>query len=291
MLELTGVASILRGISLLYWMLAVAALVLVVWKVKRWPYKVAGMAIVVALFGYVPLTQWIEHSKREAFAREAWAHFAKRCKENSGEKIVRTVKAVDGILLFNPRPKPTNEKLRDQHWMGDPYGYDHGVNPNDSLIQSYLWDLDERGGSVTIETPKKGYRFVEVQEDSPGRMYLRHTLDRKTQKLVEAKSPNRASAYGVRWEDVSTPEDRKHWVAGGKFQIVDLNSNEVIAERIGYLIEPQFGSKGHGSGRLGWVAARLTEGAACPPIPRNVSIDRIFVQKVLQPAEENSHGK
>ena len=54
MIELTGFGSILRGMSFLYWLLAIASLILVAWKVKRWPYKAIGIAVVVGIFSYLP---------------------------------------------------------------------------------------------------------------------------------------------------------------------------------------------------------------------------------------------
>lgn len=45
-----------------------------------------------------------------------------------------------------------------------------------------------------------------------------------------------SSRYGVTWEDISSKEDRDHWVAGGKCQIIDLQTNKVVAEVIGYVM-------------------------------------------------------
>ena len=69
MLELTGIASVLRGISILYWILALGALALVMWKARPWWVKAVGALVVIAVFGYLPLQESIEASKREAYAR------------------------------------------------------------------------------------------------------------------------------------------------------------------------------------------------------------------------------
>jgi hypothetical protein len=61
------------------------------------------------------------------------------------------------------------------------------------------------------------------------------------------------SRYGYTWDDLSTREDRQYWVAKSRLQIVDLKTKEVIAERIGYVIEEGFGSKGEASGRMPWM--------------------------------------
>jgi len=87
MLELTGLASVLREMTVLYWLLTAGALALVWWKARRWWGKAVGALIVICVFGYVPAQRLIEANKREAYAREAWAYFKKLCDEKSGEKI------------------------------------------------------------------------------------------------------------------------------------------------------------------------------------------------------------
>jgi hypothetical protein len=278
---------VLESVRLVYWLIAAAVISLAVWLPKvRWQ-KAAWTITAVALSGFLPAKATVETYQQVQYRKEAWAHFAKRCKENAGEKIYKTAENVDGIFIMKPRPKATYEQLRDQYWMGDPYGYEG----HELMVESYLWDLNDRGASSIVETPRKGFAFVESPSGKHGDSSLiRYTLDRKKQKLIEEVISNRASVYGVTWVDISTREDRKYWVAGSRFQIVDLLSNEVIAERIGYLIESGFGSSGKGMARLPWEAARIT-GSACPPIPRNVSIDRVFVEKALQPSPEKAHAK
>ena len=57
MLELTGVAGVLRGISVLYWLLAIGAISLAVWEVKGpfakaiWHYVHFGLRSVVTVIG------------------------------------------------------------------------------------------------------------------------------------------------------------------------------------------------------------------------------------------------
>jgi hypothetical protein len=45
------------------------------------------------------------------------------------------------------------------------------------------------------------------------------------------------SKFGVSWEDISTPGDRRFWVAGSRLRVIDLTDNSVLAERIGFFIE------------------------------------------------------
>ena len=85
MLELNGVASILHGISILYWIVAVVALISVLWWVRRWWAKLIGALVVIGLFGFLPAKGLIDAKEREAYTREAWAYFKKLCAEKSGQ--------------------------------------------------------------------------------------------------------------------------------------------------------------------------------------------------------------
>jgi hypothetical protein len=63
-------------------------------------------------------------------------------------------------------------------------------------------------------------------------------------------------------------------------------TNEVLAVRVGYVLERGFGSTS--GARRPWLFA---EDVSCPRIRRNVPMDRLFVEKVLKPLNEASHGK
>jgi hypothetical protein len=97
------------------------------------------------------------------------------------------------------------------------------------------------------------------------------------------------SRFGISWEDISTPEDRKYWVAGSRLSVIDLTDKSVVAERVGYLIEAGFGSTA--GQRRPWLAARGIgpNGRSCPEA--HDYSDRWFLLKVLKPELENSIGK
>jgi hypothetical protein len=92
--------------------------------------------------------------------------------------------------------------------------------------------------------------------------------------------------YGIAWEDISTQEDRQNWIAGGSLRVIAMQTNEVIAERTGYMID-----RGQGSqigGRSPWAFAR---DSACPAY-RSATDGRAyfdpvsaqFAQRVLRPS-------
>src|SRR5258706_6935690 len=121
MLELTGMNSVLRGISLLYWLLAAGAIYLAIKKGKDRQAKITWTLIVIVLFGVLPTKEIIDQVRREANAREAWAYFKKLCDEKSGEKIYKTYTGVKSVLVVKPLSPATEKDLYDQFWYGDPY--------------------------------------------------------------------------------------------------------------------------------------------------------------------------
>jgi len=219
--------------------------------------------------------------EQQKYREAAWSHFRKLCNENAGEKIYRTVENVEGIFLERPRTKPSEFDLRDQHWMGDPYGL---VMYPPAEIARYLNFLDPKGIPTKRKTARQGFKYV-ITRQSDGK-YLAHRLDPANENLVSTRAAMQPSRYAITWRDVSTDEDRKYWVAGGQLRIIDVVTADVLGERIGYVLDSGFGSTA--GGRVPWLIARRN---ACPPIERNVAKDRLFVEQVLKPIGAGSDGK
>ncbi len=106
---------------------------------------------------------------------------------------------------------------------------------------------------------------------------------RETSKVVIEKAE---SQFGVSWEDISTPNDRKLWIAGSRFSIVDLKDNSLVAERVGYFIEAGFGSTA--GQRRPWQSSKGPR-TTCPE--SHDWADRWFVLRILNPSEEIRNGK
>jgi hypothetical protein len=279
MLELTGVESMFRGASVVYLLLAIALVFLIVWKVKNWKHKAVGIAVVAGIFGYLPMQSWMEAQKREAYAREAWAYFKKLCNEKSGEKIYKTYNGVKSVLVVKPLPPATEKDLYDQYWYGDPYSNDSALGNRGELHAGTLIRnqefVDGRGntGLQFFEqriTTKNGEEIQRIESSDVAPYFVsKSTIDKPT------------SRFGVSWEDISTPEDRKYWVAGSRLRILDLTNNSVVAERVGYFIEAGFGST---SGqRRPWQSSR-GQTTTCPAITNRDFSDRWFVLRVINPS-------
>jgi hypothetical protein len=276
MLELTGVASVLRGISLLYWLLAVGVLALVLWKGGRWWIRTIGSLVVIAAFGYLPMVEWIETSKREAFAREAWAYFKNKCDTEAGEKIRKTISGVKSVLVVKPLPPATERDNFDQFWYGDPYSGSAGEDRGTYAATRLVIDRRHRSGAGV----QRGLDFAEMRNESGDGFTRIHRPASNDKRALKETVQQPVSKFGVSWEDISTPQDRKYWVAGSRLRVIDLSDNSVIAERIGFLIETGFGSRaGH---RRPWLTARGigSNGRSCPDA--HDATDQWFVTSVFK---------
>jgi hypothetical protein len=234
----------------------------------------------------------------------AFAMWNERCKK-AGVFIHRTVENVEGIYLVNVRTESNQgDREGDQFKMNDPYG-------NDSSDDSYLLNFLEgayhqRPRTTPVqpwEPPRIGYRYVEAVDYRDGQ------LTRYTSRLIRPdlrergvnewhitfvlhRSPitHRTARYGVKFEDISTREEREHWIAGSSLKVIDLETQEVLGERIGYMVDWAQGSRARF--RQPWT---LAANDACPSFfrkpegpHRHGHLEQqgqtlVFVEEVLKP--------
>ncbi|WP_157778522.1 hypothetical protein [Massilia violaceinigra] len=224
--------------------------------------------------------------------------FKDRCRL-AGEKIYKTVDDVEGVFVLKIRPEKVD--LSDQFELHDPYGRDFR---GDIYVRSFLH------GAYAVENnlpeklpadfpPHIAYAFADAIDPVDGRRY-RYTgkieepwLKDKSylkgyKRFVFERSlaTGPAPRYGVTYDDISTRFEREHWVAGSSLKVIDLQTNEVIAERIGYLFDSGQGSKI--GGRVPWLWAANN---SCPSFGSEhaftAQLDQaaIFVEKVLRPRQ------
>jgi hypothetical protein len=239
----------------------------------------------------------------------AEAMFRERCK-TAGEKVYRTVDDVEGIFLMKVRPEKVN--FSDQFAMTDPYGSDLG---GDAYIKSFLRGFFEANARLPdVPNPNAprhiAYRFVDAIDPKDGKRY-RYTGGVKAVGRMDATAPNvkldlkrdpnfdlniyafvldrvpatgQIPRYSVTYDDISTSKEREYWIAGSSLRVIDLHTNEVIAERVGYMMD-----RGQGNisgGRSPWL---LAANNACPKFSsRHGARSQLlqtenFVEKVLKP--------
>jgi len=228
----------------------------------------------------------------------ARALFKQRC-ALAGERIHRVAKDVEGVLLMKLRPQTIN--YGDQFRLDDPYGRDYG---GEGYIESFLQahhelpvEMARLRGHTPTPRAQIGYAFVETENpkdgqrhrytatiEQPGKTNPNYIMDYVRVIVTSVPSIGQAPRYGVTYEDISTPEDRKFWIAGSSLKVIDTLTNEVIGERVGYMMDLGQGSKG--GGRSPWLIAAHN---ACPAfdginpkVPQGGQTVR-FVEKVLQP--------
>jgi hypothetical protein len=307
-LDLTAFGSALRAVGVLYWLLAIIALGAALWWTPRWFGKLAAALVVMGAFSYLPITHWLALREARAQQRAAFEHFEARCRD-AGERIHRRETGVEGVLLMKIR---SHVDVDSQFTPDDVYGSD---NADDDYIKSFLRVVagTHLVREVNVERYRQGYTWVEATDPKDGKLYrfslvgdverlrsdetwaqakknIGSDVGREVYGLVLKRQPidKPTARYGVNWADTSTREDRTQWVAGGVIQVIDLRTQEVIAERKGFMWDDGMGSRA--GGRSPWLFAQRH---ACPAFPergpgdprrertRREGIE--FVTKVLEP--------
>lgn len=249
-------------------------------------------------------------SERNDRLQVAMAMYRERCK-TAGERIYKTVENVEGVMLMKLRPDRKN--FSDQFELDDPYGRDLG---GDDYIKSFLRGFMPRPERpIPGAPPQLGYFYVEAIDSKDGERYRytgeikevtyiysimmggdgKRTIKSKEFVLDKVLASGPSPRYGVTYIDLSTREEREHWIAGSSLRVIDLKSGSVIAERIGYMIDTGQGNTG--GGRSPWL---LAANNACPGFQRSPllplkgghdasaqplqTLD--FVEKVLKPKLE-----
>lgn len=194
------------------------------------------------------ITERRQIAEGQAYAKAAWAHFKQRC-ETAHVTYFKPIPPQDGVFIMKPAQAPTFAQLKDQYWMGDPYDLpDTPANEASGLLyrQKSLpkGSWDERNG-------RGGFDFVEAPHPEQQGKFVRFTLkpdgEKDGQGFASHKPGSdvvdtRLSRYGYTWDDISTPEDRKYWVAGGRLRVVELATGEVVAERVGFKLAYHLGA-------------------------------------------------
>lgn len=138
---------------------------------------------------------------------------------------------------------------------------------------------------VEAINPQDGIRYRHTGRiEQPGLTNPHHLKNDWVLETDATPATGHRPRYGVTFDDISTHEDRVHWIAGSSLKVIDLDKNEVIAERIGYMMDPGCGDKS--GARSPWLFA---SNFSCPQFRgRPAWTDQIgqtdrFVEKILKP--------
>lgn len=295
--------DLLKAAGFGYLAIALIALLLALWIPKRWWAKVIAAAIVLGLVSILPIQGIQEIAEQRVTADEfkqrynkARDLFDKRC-ESAGEKIYKTVENVEGVIWMKWRPGGLN---REQFTLDDPYGKDCSM---EGCILRLLRGTEvNSAGTESSGKRAPGYKFVETIDpadgnryrytgvmtsvkDVPKEVFMQHVKNTgygsegSGQFLaLKRESINEFTAnFGVIWDDVSTRIEREYWIAGGSLKIIDIKKNEIVAERLGYLMDTGQGSTAGDRDPWGWARSYA------PRCPQKIESAADFALRVIYP--------
>jgi hypothetical protein len=256
------------------------------WKIRA--SILSAIAMFFIFFVFIPMYQYYakkgkEMAERKAYREKAYAYFHEQCAKDSGRFVYKPVETPqESVYIMKPRKIASVEDLKNQFWMGDPY---MGAVYSKIFVSEKVGSLEElrnyigSGDKYEDERSRITYFFsAEIPDlDDPNQLWRyayeptgrikaakiivragkavprpgREVMKYPEKKLTRIPINAIQSRYGFTWEDLSTPESRQYWVAKSRLQIIDLQTHDVIAERIGYLIE----GRSFGMGKRGWLEA------------------------------------
>ncbi len=201
-------------------------------------------------------------AEREQRYQAAEAVFKRQC-EHAGEKIYRTVDDVEGIMLLKVIPKSHYSSVyaRERAPMLPNIAVD--ISEGESFIGEILGIY---GG--------EDYQYVDVLQENKQDI-IRYTG--RLLPLMQELNPKNPARYAVTFEYNLDPELRKHWVAGATIQIIDRQTNEIIAEKITYVFEKGLGNLGRD--RMPWFFAITCEDKEITTVSLTDFINKVLLIK------------
>jgi hypothetical protein len=154
-------------------------------------------------------------------------YFDHLCKTEAGEFIYKTVENVEGLNMMRPRERVFDDHMQHLYALEDPYGHEdwEAKSPENYYVRPGRYRFLERPMSSSKNPTTQGGR------------YLRYTgYDGKDPKtMVVQETADRKSRYGYTWRGIARPHDRELGIAGGELIVLDLETNEVLAVRRGFM--------------------------------------------------------
>ena len=176
----------------------------------------------------------------DQLAQASWAYFEARCRNESGEKVYETFPHVNSVLVLKPAAAAAGR--------------------SEQVAGTLLGTVRFAAGQS-----QRGFDFVEMlSEGDPKGDFVRISAAKDASQTEKRHTTAHTSRFALLWEDVSTPEDRKHRVVASRLRIIDLLTDFLVAERVRFAMEP---------------------GATCPALVNGIYEDRGFILSVLKPGD------
>lgn len=175
-------------------------------------------------------------------------YFDHLCKTEAGEFIYKTVENVEGLYMMRPRKEAMDDELSHLYALEDPYGHTNGeatgieflfVEPNRyKFFEMALM----KGRKLRMGNQFLDPSYLKLPDDKA--RYERYSgYDaRKTNTMIKEFDASLRSRYGFTWRGITRPHDRDLGIAGGELIVLDLQTNEVLGMRRGYIRSGQMRS-------------------------------------------------
>jgi hypothetical protein len=141
------------------------------------------------------------------------------------------------------------------------------------------WYEREVGQLLWHEDNQSSFLFVELlRSNNSGVTRFTPETRKSHQHLVTDTAQSR---YGYAWKDVSTLEDLEHWVTRNQLKVIDMETNELVAERIAYMLDKYPGIKpSYVREQMHKTYSRLPRNADTVSCPAN-QIDSKWIKSIL----------
>ncbi len=167
-------------------------------------------------------------------------YFDHLCKTEAGEFIYKTVDNVEGLYMMRPRKEATDYELENLYALEDPYGQENyeATEPGAAFVHPSRYQY--------VEMPITGKnepfwrknvhpsRHVSPPPDAKVERYFGYD-GHKLNSMQRDFTSVRQSRYGFTWRGIQRPHDREMGIAGGELIVLDLQTNEVLGVRRGYV--------------------------------------------------------
>ena len=168
-------------------------------------------------------------------------YFEHLCKTEAGEFIYKTVENVEGLYMMRPRKEATDYELEHLYALEDPYGYTYGEATGIEFlfVKPTRYEFLEMSLSNARQL-RWGKQSLNPSYDATpvtGSKYERYSgYDaRKTKTMSKEFDERLKSQFGFTWRGIQRPHDRELGIAGGELIVLDLQTNEVLGVRRGYI--------------------------------------------------------
>jgi hypothetical protein len=165
--------------------------------------------------------------------------------------------------------------------LEDPYDVTDDTNPQDYLVQppfgQYQY-LESLRTSDEKDISQQYVRYFKSSENESKRdyVYMDGTRSHRVPYIVKTEGvPSLKSRYGYTWRGILRPHDREFGIVGGELIVLDLQTNEALGIRRGFI---RSGGVRNLTG-IWWLG-----GQVCP-VKKALSSSQ-FIQKILRPISE-----